>query len=54
MLPTEVQATIGKILFFIFATCALCLAKVRAAEPQNLNLQKISQQPQTISYVLKI
>jgi len=32
MLPSEMQAIMAKILFFVFATCILCLNKVTAAE----------------------
>ncbi len=35
MLPHEIQALIAKILFFVFATCLLCLSKVRAGNVAN-------------------
>lgn len=31
MFPHEAQELMAKILFFIFATCVLCLSKVNAA-----------------------
>ena len=30
MLPHDIQALMAKILFFIFATCLLCLPKIQA------------------------
>ena len=44
MLPHELQATMAKILFIIFATCLLCITKVRANDlktPKNLVKNKI-------------
>jgi hypothetical protein len=43
MMPHEAQATMAKILFFIFATFVLCLGKARA---ESISLHK---SPVTIS-----
>ncbi len=32
MFPEDMQGLIAKIIFFIFATCALCLSRIRADE----------------------
>jgi len=32
MFPEEVQATMAKVLFFVFATCLLCFSRARAGE----------------------
>ena len=38
MFPEEMQGLMAKIIFFIFATCALCLTRVRADEASPSNL----------------
>lgn len=39
MFPHEAQELMAKILFFVFATCVLCLSKVRAEEVVNPSIE---------------
>ncbi len=44
MLPHDIQALMAKILFFIFATCLLCLPKIQASGwESSLTLKKDAQ-----------
>ena len=41
MLPHEVQATMAKVLFLVFATFVLCFGRARAEQPKaNIDISK--------------
>ena len=52
MMPHEAQATMAKILFFVFATFVLCLGKTRAASFNDLDLQALKSPIKTSSSLL--
>jgi hypothetical protein len=42
MMPHEAQATMAKILFFVFATFVLCLGKTRAASIESHAFEQLT------------
>lgn len=41
MFPHEAQAIMAKILFFVFATCILCMRPINSAELKSATMAKM-------------